>query len=123
MMRKLLEVTEPYAMLPKSAQFPYYQRYRSKYLIAQIEDWNEDCVAIFYTFQEISRQRALRSGRAGSVWAGRFIVLYDSASPKMVIKTYFNFFSISLNVLELFECRRDDPYMTANWNSVHFTRA
>ena len=51
-------------------------------MIAQIENLNKDCVKIqifdiLYTFQEISRQRALRSGR--------FIVLNDSASPKIII--------------------------------------
>ena len=41
---------------------------------------------IFHNFSEISRQIALRSGRAGSS------VLNDLANPKMVIKNYLNFF-------------------------------
>ena len=43
-----------------------YQRYRYQIWIAQIEDLNEDFA--FHTFREISRQRALRSGRAGSLF-------------------------------------------------------
>ena len=47
---------------------------------------------IFDTFREISRQRALLLGRVGSGWVGpaRFIVLKNSASPKIDIKIYFN---------------------------------
>ena len=63
-------------------------------------------VYIFYTFQEIRRQRELMPGR--------FIVLNDLSSPKMVIKIYFNFFK----VLELSEYRRGYPYITANRNLV-----
>ena len=48
-------------------------------------------VPIFYAFREISRQIALRSGWARS---GRFIVLNDSASPKMVIEICFKFFRL-----------------------------
>ena len=33
--------------------------------------------------------------RHGWVWSGRFIVLNDSAGPKMVLKMYFNFFRFS----------------------------
>ena len=42
-----------------------------------------------YAFREICRQRPLRSVQVGS---GQFIVLNNSASPKMVMKMYFNFF-------------------------------
>ena len=52
---------------------------------------------------------------------GRFNVLNDSASPKMVIEMYFIFFRFFEKVLELFECRRGDPYMTANRNFVCFS--
>ena len=69
MMKKLLKITE-IATLSKSARFPNNQSYRSQILLAQIEYLNEDCihiyVPIFYTFREISGQRALRSDRAGS---------------------------------------------------------
>ena len=61
---KRLEMTE-IAMLPKTAKFPNYQRYRSHILVAQIEEFNKDSVKmlrpIFYFFWEVSRQRALRS--------------------------------------------------------------
>ena len=59
MMKKLLKITK-IATLLKSALFPNYQICRSQNLITQIEDLNKD------TFGEISRQRVLRSGRAGS---------------------------------------------------------
>ena len=68
--------------------------------------------SIFHTCREISRQRALRSGT--------FIVLSNSASLKMVIKLYFNFFRFFLKVLEPIECRWADSYMTANRNFVRF---
>ena len=76
-------------------------------------------VSIFYTFREMNRQRALRSGRVGLVlvglgrvglgWvgSGRFIILNDLAAPKKVIKMYLNFFLFlktfyrSLNVDEV----------------------
>ena len=83
-------------------------------------------VCNFYIFQEIWRQKALRLGWAmtGRVGLGWFIVLNDSANPKMGIKMYFNFFPIPifLKVLELFECRRGDQHMTANRNFVRLTR-
>ena len=46
----------------------------------------------------------------------------DSASPKIVIQIYVNFFQFFLKVLELFECRRGDSYMTANGNYIRFTQ-
>ena len=74
---------------------------------------NEGCVKnsrlYIFTFRDMNRQRALRSDRARSC---RFIALNDSASRKMVIKIYFNFLRFSSKVLELFECRRCDPFMT-----------
>ena len=54
-------------------------------------------VSIFYTFWEISRQKALRSGQLGS---SRLIVLNDSASPKMVIKLNLNFFAENDQIYE-----------------------
>ena len=48
----------------------------------------------------MSRQKALQSGR--------FIVLNNSAIPKIAIKI-----TIFKKILELIECRRGDPYMTA----------
>ena len=51
---------------------------------------------------------------------GWFIILNYLASSKMVIKMYSNFFRFLLNVLEIFECQRCDPYMTANRNFVRF---
>ena len=75
-------------------------------------------VSISYTLREICRQGALRSGRAGP---RQFIILNDSASPKMVMKVYFILFQFFfLQVLEMFECRRGKPYMPANRNFVRF---
>ena len=45
MIIRLLEIIE-IATLPKSAEFHNYQRYQSKILIAQIEDFKEACVKI-----------------------------------------------------------------------------
>ena len=96
MLIKLQKITE-IATLLKSAMFPSYQSYLSQILKEQIKDINEDFVkfnvSIFYTIQEISHKRALRSGR--------LIVLNNSSSLKMVIKMYFIF----LKDIELFECR------------------
>ena len=55
----------------------------------------------------------------GWVGSGRFIVLNDSASSKMIIQFFYDF----LNILEPFECRRGDQYMTANWNFVRFANS
>ena len=59
-------------------------------------------IPISYIFQEISRQTALLF----FIWVGpgRFIALNDSASPRMVINMYFNFFPFFYFILELFEC-------------------
>ena len=76
-------------------------------LIAQIEDLNEGSVKKHY----------------GRVGPDRSIVLNDSASPKMVIKIYSNFLQLFVKVLQLFECRRSDPYMTAYRNFVRFSHS
>ena len=55
------EKTDEIATLRKSTLFPNYQRYQIQVLIAQIEDWNVDCVSILHSFREIRGQRALRS--------------------------------------------------------------
>ena len=64
-------------------------------LIEQIEVWNETFVKIqcpyLLSFREISRLKALQSSRVRS---GRFNVLNDSASAKIVLKIYFHFFPI-----------------------------
>ena len=65
MMKKLLKIIEITTLL-KSVQFSNYQRYRSQILVAQIGNMDEDCVSI--TFREMSRQRASRSGQAGSLF-------------------------------------------------------
>ena len=56
MMEKLLKITE-IATLPKSVQFPNYQRYRSQILIAQIEDMNKDCVDNFSSISFILSEK------------------------------------------------------------------
>ena len=67
-------------------------------------------VSIFYAFREINHQIALKSGEVGS---GRFIVLQDSAGPKIVIKIYLHLFYIFL-FIKMY--RRGDQYMTINRN-------
>jgi len=106
------------ATLLKSAQFPKY-RYRSKILIAQIEDMNKDRLKIlrpnllYFAINKLSK--------SVTVGLGRLIVLNDSAGPKMVMKEYFNCFQ---RFLLLFECRRGDPYKTAsNRNFVRFAHS
>ena len=89
MVKKLRKITEN-ATLPKSAWFPNYQRYQYQMLIAQIEDFNKNS-------DTISRPCFLyflknKSSKSVTVGPGRFIFLNGSASPKMVIKMYFNFF-------------------------------
>ena len=70
-------------------------------------------ICIFNTFWEIRRQKASQSGR--------FIVSNNSASSKNGLKTLFHFFlPFFLKVLELSQCRRGDPYMTANRNFIRF---
>ena len=58
-----------------------------------------------------------------TVWPGLFILLNDSICPKMVIKVYFNFFRFFKKILELFECRRGDSYMSANRNFIRFAHS
>ena len=75
-------------------------------------------IPISYIFREKNRQRALWLVRAGS---GR--ARCDSASSKIVIKIHFNYFRFFLKVLELFECRRGNPYKTANRNFVRIAHS
>ena len=90
-MKRLLKITE-IVMLPKNAQFPNYQKYRSYILIAQIEDLDKDCVKISRPYLlNFSRNKPSKSvmvgpGRVGSGRAGLVPRLNDSASPKMIIK-------------------------------------
>ena len=66
----------------------------------------------------------MRCGRAelGWVTSGRAIVLNDSAIPKIIRKNYFNF-SRFYKVLQQFECRQGNLYMTANRNFVRFVHS
>ena len=61
-------------------------------LIAKIEDLSEDCVQISRSYLlNFSRNKPSKSITVGS---GRLIVLNVSASPKMIIKIYCNFYPI-----------------------------
>ena len=82
-------------------------------MVAQIEDLNEDFVRTIFSKKHVIKERYCRAG------LGRFIVLNDSASPN----TLFQFFLTFLKVLELFECRRGDPYKTGNRNIVLFAHS
>ena len=113
-MKILLKSTE-IVKLPKSTSFPNYQRYEIQTLIAQIENFNKYYVKMSHNYLFYF----LRNMPSKNVMVGRFIVLNDSASSEMVIQIYFHFFRYFLKVLELFECRRGDPYMTTNRNFVH----
>ena len=117
-MKKLLKIIE-IATLPKTVLLQTNQRYRSQILIAQIEDWKRNCLNISLPYLSYF-PRNKHYGRAGprQSWSGRFIVLIDSANPKMVITIYFNFFPNFFKGFKLFECRRSDPYMTVNKNFV-----
>ena len=59
-------------------------------------------VPIFYIFRETNRQRASRTEQ--------LIVLNDLASPKMVIRIFFNYLLNFSKVLEMFECHWSDIY-------------
>ena len=112
MMKNLLKITE-IAALRKSAQFQNYQRCRSQILIAQIEDLNENCVIISRLFYLLYFPRN-RPSKSVTIGPCRFIILNDSASPKMVINIYLKNYRCFSKVLELFECRRGNLYITAN---------
>ena len=108
-------------------------------MIAQIGKLNKDCVKIsgsylsYFLRNKPSKSVTVGSGRAGSGRVGpgragpgrvgRFIILNDSAGPKMVIHLYLTFFRFILKVLEPIECRQADPYMTANRNFVRFAHS
>ena len=62
-----------------------------------------------YTFQKISRQRALRSG-----WLGQARPSSSFIMIQLVLywtQKFISIFPDFLMVLELFECRRGDPYI------------
>ena len=91
MMKKLLKITE-IATLSKSAWFLSYLIYWSKILNSQIKDLKRDCVKISRPYH-----------------------LYFSRNRLSMIVTVG---SDQLKVLELYECRWCDPYMTASMNFV-----
>ena len=80
--------------LPKSAWFSSYQRYRSQILIKQIKDLNKDFVEILRLY--LSYFHRYKPSKSVTVGPDHFKCqtrhLNDSASSKMVIKLYFNFF-------------------------------
>ena len=82
---------------------------------------NKVCVKISRLY--LSNFLRNKPSKSVTVGPGRFIVLNDSADPKMVIKLYFNFYDFFLKVLEQSEGRRGDPYMTANRNFVRFAHS
>ena len=113
--KKLLKMTK-IATLPKNAKFSNYQRYRISNFDAT--NWRLKWINILISyFLYFPRNKKLKSV---TVRSGRIIVLNNSASPKMAIKMYFNFFNSFLKVLELFECRRGNPYITVNRIFVHY---
>ena len=79
--KKTLKIAD-IAMMPKSAYFPNYQKYRIKILKVQVESLNQDCVKIerpyiqYLTINELSK-----SDTVGPVWPGQFIVLNELADP------------------------------------------
>ena len=87
--------------------------------IAQIEDLNEDCVKISRSYLLLfTKNKPSKSVTVGSGW---FIILNNSAIPKMVIKMFLDLFRFKKKkVLELFECQQGDPYMTVSRNFVCF---
>ena len=95
---KLLRCREAHSILN-------YQRYRSQILIAEIKDLNGECVKfwcpyiLYFYRNKPSKSVKVRSDRAGLGLPGRFIVLNNSAIPKMVLKLYSNCFRF-LNVVE-----------------------
>ena len=84
MRKTLLKITE-IARLPKSV----YQTYLSQIFIAQIGDMYEDCVKMSRPY--LSYFPKNKPWNSVTIGPGRFIVLNDSASPKMVIQIYLNF--------------------------------
>ena len=65
--------------------------------------WIVNFASKFLYLLYFSRNKPSKSVTVGS---SRFIVLNDSARPKIVIQIYLHFFPIFLKNLELFECRR-----------------
>ena len=73
-----------------------------------IEDLTEDCVKIqlpYLLYFPSNKPSKSVTVVPGWIRTGRFIVLNDLASSKMVIWIYSNLFRYFLKVLELFECR------------------
>ena len=90
--------------------FSNYERYRSQILIIIIEDLNESFVQIsLFDLLYFPRNKTVRDrySRVGSGWFG------------LVLKWIYK---LVYKVLELFECRRDDPHINANRNFAVFTR-
>ena len=61
-----------------------------------------------------------RHCRVGSGW---FMVSNESACPKIIIETYFNFFQSFLKVLEIFGCHLGALYKTAKRNFVRIAHS
>ena len=70
------------------------------------------CISLYFILYLcwFSRYKLPKSVAIGLGWVGpgRYIVLNDSASPKMIMKMYSNCFRFFSKDLEFFKCRRDD---------------
>ena len=89
MMKNLLKITE-IAMLSKCAYIPSYQKYIDPKCYSTNWNLNKACVKIScHYLSYFSRNKLSNSDAVG--W-GQFIVLNNSASPKMDINIHFNYF-------------------------------
>ena len=76
------------------------EKYWSQMQIGQTKNFNEDCVKILvpmnFCLMNFLRKKYVTVGsdrvRYGYAESGWFIVLNDSAGPRMVMKIFFNFF-------------------------------
>ena len=116
---KLLKITEIlrcrkayYIKTIKDVDLKFYQ-HKLMTLIKVVSKFH---FSISYTFEEMNRQRALVRS-CGSVWVRPVHRCKRFSSSENGHKTLFQFF---LKVLEPSECRRGDPYKTANRNLVRF---
>ena len=68
-------------------------------------------ILLYFYILEFPRNKPSKTVMVGP---GQFIVLNDSASPKMFMKFFFS------KVSKMFECPRGDSHITADRNFIRF---
>ena len=118
MMNKLLKNYRNCYGAEKEHSFRAIKYIDLKLSLHKLKTWSQNFTLLSFTLFEKSAVKESYSRDGPS----RFIILNDSAGPKMVIKIYFNFFRFFLKVQAVW-MSSSRPIMTANRKFVRFAHS